>query len=577
MSAPLPVNGPDGKYRKFVESRLIGMRTVRYSWWSHWRELASYFLPRRYRWLIPPNQSSRGSPINQLILDETGCVVARNLAAGLMSGKTSPLRPWFSLSIGEIDSTQTSPVSLWLAECERLLRKIFHESNFYNCVAQFYHDLVIFGTANMLIYEDYENVINCYNPCAGEYYVDIDGRYRPVVFYREFTMTIAAVVDEFGLENCSVTVAEGFRQGGAALIREIIVAHAIEPNDDGRAAEFGFDEDFAFREVYWEWGSTAGQQSGAANYPRFLRKKGYYEQPHSTARWDLVGNDPYGRSVGMDGLPGQKQLQVETRRKGQAIDKIVNPPMVADVQLKNQPASLLPGGITYVNGFTSSGKPGFASAYNINFSVKEVSDDLVEVRERLKMVFYNHLFQPISQFETRSNVTAYEVDQRKAESLIMLGPVFTRIDDEGLKVWIDRTFAIAARAGILPPPPEEIAGMEININFVSMLANAQDAIQAASIERCLGLVGNIVAVKPDVIDNIDTDFAIDKYAKLLNNDPRMINSPEQKAAIREERAKQQQAANEAAIAEQLSKGAKNLASADMGGGQNALQAVLGGV
>jgi hypothetical protein len=28
---------------------------------------------------------------------------------------------------------------------------------------------------------------------------------------------------------------------------------------------------------------------------------------------------------------------------------MVNPPLLADVQLKNQPASSLPGGVTYVN------------------------------------------------------------------------------------------------------------------------------------------------------------------------------------------------------------------------------------
>jgi hypothetical protein len=31
-----------------------------------------------------------------------------------------------------LDTTQTSPVSLWLAEYERLLYLIFSESNFYN-------------------------------------------------------------------------------------------------------------------------------------------------------------------------------------------------------------------------------------------------------------------------------------------------------------------------------------------------------------------------------------------------------------------------------------------------------------
>jgi len=108
------------------------------------------------------------------------------------------------------------------------------------------------------------------------------------------------------------------------------------------------------------------------------------EQFAIPVRWDLVSNDAYGRSPGMDALPDIKQLQQETRRKAQAIDKMVNPPFVADVQLKNQPASLLPGGITYVSGYSASGKPGFSSVYDTKFPVGEITEDLNEVRERLK-------------------------------------------------------------------------------------------------------------------------------------------------------------------------------------------------
>ena len=57
---------------------------------------------------------------------------------------------------------------------------VFQESNFYNSVATVYFDLVVFGTSVMLIYEDFDNVIHCYNPCFGEYYLDNDGKFRPV-------------------------------------------------------------------------------------------------------------------------------------------------------------------------------------------------------------------------------------------------------------------------------------------------------------------------------------------------------------------------------------------------------------
>ena len=562
--------------RRYVEGRLLGLRVNRYSWWTHWRELADYFLPRRYKWIVTPNQMARGSPINQHILDSTGVIAARNLASGLVSGKSSPTRPWFKLKIGRLDSTQTSPVSLWLAECERLLYLIFAESNFYNSIATYYYDLVIFGTAVILIYEDFENVVNCANPCAGEYYVDIDGRFRPTTFYREFTMTISAVVSEFGLENCSDSIQKQFKSGdGASLTREIIVAHAIEPNNDGKARQFGFSESFAFRECYWEWGGSASPQGGSASPTGFLRRKGYYEQCAIPCRWDLVSNDAYGRSAGMDGLPDQKQLQLESRRKAQAIDKMVNPPLVADVQLKNQPASLLPGGITYVSGYAASGKPGFSSVYDTKFPVGEITEDLNEVRERLKKTFFNDVLNTASQYETRSNVTAVEWDMRKSESLVMLGPALERIDNEALKPILDRVFNIASRAGILPPAPPELQGKALNIEFVSILQQAQQASSAAGIERLFHIMGNVAAIDPAALDNVDIDYGLDKYSFLMNNDPKLIRSPGALAQIRKTRQQAQEQAQRAEQAQQMAAAGKTLSETQVGGGRNALQAMTG--
>ena len=566
----------DYAFRRWVEGRLMGLRVNRYSWWTHWRELADYFLPRRYKWLITPNQMGRGSPINQHILDSTACVFARNLASGLVSGKSSPTSLWFRLRIGMIDSTQTSPVSLWLAEVERILYLIFSESNFYNAIGVFYYYLVVFGTAAMLIYEDYDNVINCINPALGEYYVDIDAKFRPTIFYREYTMTVSSVVDEFGYDNCSEAVQKLYDDpSGANLTREIIVAHSIEPNNDGRARQFGYTTRFAYREVYWEWGGSTSPQGGAASPPGFLRKRGYYEQAAIVGRWDTVSNDAYGRSTGMDGLPDQKQVQLEQRRKAQAIDKMVNPPLVADVQLKNQPANLTPGGITYVSGYSASGKPGFASVYDTKFPVQDITVDLQECKARLSQIFFNDVLRVASQYETRSNVTAVEWDLRKSESLVMLGPALERIDNEVLRPTIERVFAIANRAGLIPPAPPEIAGQMMTIDFVSMLAQAQQATRAGSIERVLSLAGNLVGVVPETMDNIDIDYALDKYSSLLNNDPKMIRSPEALAQIRQQRAQANADAQRAAMAQQLSQSAKNLAGADTSG-QNALTAMLGG-
>lgn len=562
----------DADQRRKAEGRILGMRTNRYSWWTHWRELADYELPRRYRWLITPNMMSRGSPINQHILDSSGTLAARNLASGLMSGVTNPTRVWFKLKIGDIDSTSNKPVALWLAECERLLMRIFHESNFYNSVAILYFDLVVFGTASMLIYEDFENVIQCFNPCLGEFYLENNQKNQPAVFAREFTFTIAQTVEEFGYENCSQDVRQAWDEGAAGLSREVIIAHLIEPNLE--PDKFGIPKEFAYRELYFQWGGSASPQNGTS-YQGFLRKRGYHEAPHICVRWDLVSNDPYGRSPGMDALPDIKQLQLEVRRKAQAIDKLVNPPMVADIQLKNQPASMLPGGVTYIAGLMSQSKPGFAPVYQVSPPVKEISEDLNEVRQRIKDIFFIPLFQTISQFETRSNVTAVEIDARRAEGLVMLGPVLERLQTELLSPTIERTFACAARAGIIPPAPEGIEGMPIRIEYSSMLEQAQSAASASGIERVFGLVGQLAGIDPSAADNVDIDYGIDKISTLLNNDPKLIRSPEQLAMIRQQRAQAQARQEQAELAEKLAGGAKTLSEIPVGGTSNALAEMTG--
>lgn len=564
-----PVTGdPIGiKLRKQFDGRLSGLKVNRYSWWVHWRELADYVLPRRYKWLITPNQAARGSPINQHIIDSTGTLAARNCAAGMLTGTTNPTKQWFRLKINKIDSTQTGPISLWLAECERLLRAVFQASNFYQAMATFYFDLVVFGTATILIYEDFENVIKCYNPCAGEYFLDNSSDFKAKVFYREFVLTVAQVVEQFGIDNVSPSVAQSFRDGNAQLTREVLIGHGIEPNDK---RDLGFPEHFVFRELYWELGS-------ASTY--FLRKKGYYENPLVPGRWDLVGNDAYGRAPAMDALGDIKQLQQETRRKAQAIDKTVNPPMVADIQLKNQPASLLPGGTTYITGFASSGKPGFASVYDMKFPVGEITEDIKEVQDRIRKTFFNDIFQIISQFETRSNVSATEIDARRAEGMLMVGPVLQRIMSETLPNAIDRTFAMASRAGILPPPPPELqGGMNIDIEFVSMLAQAQEAAAAGGIERVFGITGNVAGVDPAIMDVIDYDYGVMKYSSLLNNDPKLIRTPEAIKALRDERRQQQQQqamAQQADTAQKLAGGAETLSNVNVGGGKSALQNLTG--
>lgn len=555
-------------YRQQMRARLEAERSTRLSWWAHWARLAEVYLPRRYKWFVTPNQYSRGSPINGNIIDETGILAARTCASGMMSGLTSPTKPWFKLGLHDLAALDFGPVKLWLAECERRISRVLAESNFYQALGTLYHDNVVFGSAAMLIYEDFKDVIRCYNPCLGEFFFGASARLDIDSFYREFTFTVSQTVDMFGIKNVTDTTAQAYRNGGGSRANEIVIQHAIEPNTpvwDAGSKKMAYlvPKEFKYREAYWE---TTG------NITNLCAVAGYRDKPFIAARWDTTGNDAYGRCPGMDGLPAVNQLQIEQRRKGEAIDKMVRPPMNASVNMRNEPSSILPGAVNYVVDVQGSG---FAPSMKIDPNgIGEIKEDIAEVQARVKSIFFVDLFMMISNLETVR--TATEIDARREEKLIELGPVIERFENEVLDPIIQRVFMIMLRRGLLPAPPPELQNVQLNIQYVSMLAEAQRAASTSAIERLLALVGNISAANPEAIDNLDLDETIEIYADLLSVDPRIIRSVKEVMAIRANRAKQQQA--QATMQQSLAaaQGAETLSKTDVGGGQNALQLAMGG-
>lgn len=551
--------------RQSLESQMEAARTTRLSFWQHWALCAEMFLPRRYRWFITANQYSKGAPINQSIVDETGVLAARTLASGLLSGLTSPTKPWFKLGIHGIEISEDTDAYKWLYDCATVMMRVYAQSNFYTALGVAYHDLAVFGSAAMIQYEDFEDVVHFYNPCLGEFFFIVDNRLVVNGLMREYTYTVSQIVAEFGKENCPLEIQRALTSGGGQKEKEYIVCHAILQNKPQlyQDKDLGYvvPKSFPFYEAHW---------IKASPKENILRISPFKEKPFIGGRWDVTSNDPYGRSPGMDALPAVRQLQIEQRRKAEAIDKMVRPPMVGSVSMKNEPASILPGGVTFVSDPQANG---FKPAFQVEPRISELMEDLKEVQSRVNSVFFVDLFLMISQLDTVR--TATEIDARREEKLIQLGPVIERFENEVLDPIVHRTFAICARKGLFPPPPQGIQGKEIQVNYISMLAEAQAAASTAAIERVFAFAGNLVGVLPNIIDNLDGDAAIDEYAEKLKIPPEIVRATAEVAQIRQQRAQQEAQQQSLASGQALASGAKTLSETDVGGGQNALQKMVG--
>lgn len=566
--------------RQHLEGRLSMLRTWFTSWWiQNYSDLARFILPRRSIWLTQsaggiasPNTMTRGLEINDAIVDPTATFAVRICSGGLMSGLASPSRPWFKIIPAmrgvEIDTAARE----WLDSVEDIVYTILARSNFYNAFAQECEDIVVYGTAVNIIYEDKKDVIRCYNPCAGEFFLSSGATMRIDGLYRCYVMTIAQIVDFFGLENCPEEIQNLWKEKGGALTTERLISHSIEPNFTISGGNIGKVQGaFSWREVYWLYGI-------GTEYP--LSMRGFMEQPFTAARWSTQSNDPYGRSVAMDCLPDVIQLQFETTQKAMGIEKGIKPPLIGSAELLNKPSSQLPGALTILNGDVGPGK-GIRSIYDQQFDLQYITQDITLIQQRIKTGFFNDLFLMLEGGD-RTQKTAVEIQAKLVEKMNVLGPVIERLIDEGLEPKLGRIFAIAKRRGLIPPVPDSLKGIPLDVEFVSLLALAQKAAATGGLEAMSKMVLEWVQAKPDILDKFNTDEMVDEYNNLLGNKQKLIRDEKEVGQIRQQRQQAQEKAQQAAMANHMadtaqkaSGAAANLSNVDVGDGQNALQSLMG--
>lgn len=498
-----------------AEGRIQQLRTWRWSWWTYWGALAEFFSPRRWKFWPTANKTTRGNPINDQIIDSTGLQALNTCAGGMWSGLTNPNMPWFKMGIALKWVKPDAAATQWLESTENKMNAILApgQSNFYDIMRQVFSDVALFGTSPVLIYEDYEDVVRFYLPCAGEYFLGVGSRLTHNTFAREFTYTCGQIIEEFGLDVCPVAVQRAWQND--QFDTEFVIYHLIEPNypvldkKTGRAMDSMISDEFTFREVYW----VKGQKGSAP-----LSSRGFRSLPFGVFMWSQVSNDPYGRSPCMDCLGDNKQIQLETRRKAEFIEKGVRPPMGASVALKNEPASIQPAHITYMPTGTQ-GKEGFWPLFEPNPAwLTGLTADIELVSKRLEKALFVDVFMAITQMAGVQPRNELELTQRNLERLQSLGPIITGVEGT-LATIIQRVLDIMMRRGLIDPLPQSLRGVPLKINFVSLMRQAQRAAEAVAMKDVMATAGGLqqaaqAAGLPSPLRILNLDQSMREYADI---------------------------------------------------------------
>lgn len=548
----------DPREVKHVEGLFAELYSERELWMPTFRDLADFFLPRRLPHLLSGKERSARNLRNTKIVNATGTVALRTVAAGLMNGITSPARPWVRLRLAGEFTEPEGELAEWLQDDAQRLQVVLADSNFYRNIALAYVDLALMGTSATLTYDDYEDVVRFFNVSIGEYMVGQDHRQETAYFCRDFSQTATQII-EWWPDCRHPEVLRDLREGGARLRRTYEIAHLIEPNSGAYALSGGF----AFQERYWIKGTA--QKLG------WLGQSGFYERPFAVPRWDTIANDSYGTSICLDALPDVKALQQLELSKARGLAKLVEPPVAAHVSLKHQQVSLLPRGVTYVTDLNTTGVRDIHQNYNPRLDY--MTAEIAAVESRVKVFLYNDLFRGISDLQTVRS--ASEIEARLREQLVLLGPMLERFENEALNRIIPRVYAIMRRRGLLSPPPPGYEDREIVIRYRSLLGDAAKAAATASTERFLALLAQLIPIEPELRLVPDFEEIIRDYASALNLPAKQLNREDEVAAMRDAQRQAAQAQQEIALAQGAAQTAQTLSQTEVGAGRNALSEVLG--
>ncbi len=546
--------------KKYLEQRYFDLKLKRAPFLELWKDVAQYFQPFAGRFDIHNHGEDRD--LGFIIQNEAGQDL-HILISGMYTGASSPSRAWFTIAPPTPDLENDYEVATWCSQVQRMILKLFETSNTYDALHGIYRELCMFGIAADVLTDNYDTGLEHHLLSAGEYCVAADNTGTVNTLYREFELTVAQAVRQFGYKNLSKQIQTCYDKG--RLSEYFTFLQAIEPRED-RDYNSKSNKDMPFASYYMEVGSDE---------KNIISESGFKEFPCIVSRWDILGIDVYGSSPCMTVLPDVKQYQQVCLRAGQLIDQMSRPPMQVPQSARNARISLKAGALNYTQSTANEQmiRPIVSGTGDLN----PVLTYIQSLQQSIRKGLYVDQFLMLENAQGDRKTTV-EVNALKEEKMLVLGTVVERNNRECLGRLVEIAYKRLLDAGLLPPPPEAIQNMGMEVKFQSVLSQAQKAVDINSVDRMVSAMASMASITPEVLDRLDPDGYVDVYRERLDIDPKFLRSKEQADEIRQQRAQAQQQQQAMEQAQQGSVAMEQMAQAQkLGAEASATQQSLGDI
>ncbi len=537
---------------EILRKKLNYLKQKRTTYESIARDCSDYLAPDRGFFTGESAGQERTDRYKKLI-DPTATISLDYFAAGMQAGLNSPKRPWLRIQTNDPEMNKYKPFKEYFSAVERALYAILAQSNFYTASHNTYLEEGVFGTGPILMEEDYEKIVRFTPLTFGEYWIDVGPDGKVDTLYREVWMPARNIVKRWGLDRISPQIRTAYESKNYFALFKII--HMVEPREERDVTRIDA-RNMKFSSIYFEESATEPLSEG-----------GFDEKPIACPRWNVVGSAVYGTGQGQKILRQVKLLQEEALTKIKAVHKMVDPPIVGPTSLQKKGMNTLPGGKNYVD---TDKLAQFGPLYDVKYDINAAIESIHDIREIIERCLYTDLFIMLVE---KDDMTATEVLERKQEKLFTLGPAIEKQTDELLDPVIDFTYTAAARRGILPPAPPELQGQNLEIEYISTLAQAQKLAGLEQMRAYVGVGIDLAQLGEDaaqkVTDKIDVYAIMDEAADITGVPPKCNRSTDEAEGLADQRAQTQEAMLQEEQANMQATRMRDLAGASLEG-ENAL-------
>lgn len=516
-------------------NEIIGtLKQKRLPFLERWREIRDYELPYTGELDEYEDEYEQARRHDEHIYNACAWSSNQIFASGIMSGLTPQSRQWFRLAFTNREVQDMKGAGELLDQRLDLLNDVLNKSNFYNAIHSCYLELA-FGQAPLGVFASAETGVHFVPFTIGTYFLDVDGDGQVNTFAREWWMTLQQLADKFGLDNLPRDL-QILYESEAARDQRHKVFWLVMPN---RAHDPRLMDKFHLPYVSLYWLESSEENE-------WLDVGGFYEFPAPVGRFLVTGNAAYGKGPGWFAEGDSKGLQLLEKDYLTAVELGVKPPVQSDANTALKGINLIPGG----NTITQNGQP-VTPLFQVNLALDHLQLKIQELSDRIKRAYAADLFLMLEGITQQ--MTAREVLERTQERMQQLGPVVQRMQYEFLSKIIERVYAILDRAHVFPEPEDpELAQMlsqeEIQIEYISPLAQAQKLSGLVNIEQAVSFAAQIAQFDPNAMDKLDLPSAVDKYCDMLGAPAAIRRSKEEFDAIMQQKAQAQAQAQQEAQA-----------------------------